>query len=168
MDDRFVMERKGRIEDLDRSIDVDYWQRLGPEAIFSAAWEMAVQAWKLKGRGADELPKDLDLWVEPTSENGARVFQALAHFGAPLAGVTPDDFSSEGLFYQMGSPPVRLDILTSVTGMRFEEAWPRRVERDLEGVRTPFISREDLIRIKSALGRPQDLMDVDALKKVPG
>ena len=110
--------------------------------------------------------KDLDLWVEPTRENGVRVFQALAHFGAPLAGVTPDDFSSEGLFYQMGSPPVRVDILTSVTGMRFEEAWPRRVERDLEGVRTPFISREDLIRIKSALGRPQDLMDVDALKKV--
>ena len=112
--------------------------------------------------------KDLDLWVEPTRENGARVFQALAHFGAPLAGVTPDDFSSEGLFYQMGSPPVRVDILTSVTGMRFEEAWPRRVERDLEGVRTPFLSREDLIQIKSALGRPQDLMDVDALKKAPG
>ena len=55
MDDGFVMERKGRIEDLDRSFDVDYWQRLGPEAIFSAAWEMVVQAWKLKGRSADEL-----------------------------------------------------------------------------------------------------------------
>ena len=55
MDDRFVMERKGRIEDLDRSFDVDYWRRLGPEAIFSAAWEMVIQAWKLKGRSADEL-----------------------------------------------------------------------------------------------------------------
>ena len=55
MDDRFVMEREGRIEDLDRSFDVDYWQRLGPEAIFSAAWEMVVQAWKLKGRRAGEL-----------------------------------------------------------------------------------------------------------------
>ncbi|MBI3694533.1 MAG: nucleotidyltransferase [Acidobacteria bacterium] len=112
--------------------------------------------------------KHLDLWVEPTIEDGSRVFEALGHFGALLAGVTPEDFSSEGFFYQMGSPPVRVDILTSVTGMRFEEAWPRRVERDLEGVRTPFISREDLIRIKSALGRRQDLMDVDALKKVPG
>ncbi len=52
---QFVMERKGRIEDLDRSFDIEYWQRLGPEAIFSAAWHMVVQAWEWKGRSADEL-----------------------------------------------------------------------------------------------------------------
>jgi hypothetical protein len=52
--DDFVMERKGRIEDLDRSFDVEYWQKLGPDAIFSAAWEMVVQAWEWKGRSADE------------------------------------------------------------------------------------------------------------------
>jgi len=55
MDSPFVMERKGRLEDLDRSFDVEYWQRLGPEAILSAAWEMAVEAWEQKGRSADEL-----------------------------------------------------------------------------------------------------------------
>ena len=111
--------------------------------------------------------KDLDLWVEPTAENGRRVFRALALFGAPLAGVTADDFSQEGLFYQMGRPPVRVDVLTSVTGMRFQEAWLNRVERDLGGIPAPFLSRDDLIRTKTALGRPQDLLDVEQLKKAP-
>jgi hypothetical protein len=109
--------------------------------------------------------KDLDLWVEPTIDNAKRVFQALARFGAPLAGVTPADFSQEGLFYQMGRPPVRVDVLTSVTGLRFEEAWLNRVERDFGGVPAPFISRDDLIQSKSALGRSQDLLDVEQLKK---
>jgi len=110
--------------------------------------------------------KDLDIWVEATQENGRRVYAALARFGAPLAGVTAADFSQQGLFYQMGRPPVRVDILTSVTGMQFEEAWPKRVEKDFGGVRTFFLSREDLIQIKTALGRPQDLLDVEKLKKV--
>src|SRR5712692_6136897 len=109
--------------------------------------------------------KDLDIWVEATQENGRRVYAALARFGAPLAGVTPADFSQPGLFYQMGRPPVRVDILTSVTGLEFEEAWPKRVEKDFGGVRAFFLSREDLIRIKTALGRPQDLLDVEQLKK---
>jgi len=109
--------------------------------------------------------KDLDVWVEPTPENAHRVHAALARFGAPLAGVGPADFSRPGLFYQMGRPPVRVDILTSVTGLEFADAWPRRVEKDLGGVRALFISRDDLIRVKAALGRPLDLIDVEALKK---
>ncbi len=110
--------------------------------------------------------KDLDLWVEASQENGRRVFQALARFGAPLAGVTAADFSQEGLFYQMGRPPVRVDVLTSVTGLTFPEAWPSRVETDFGGVRANIISLMDLIRIKSVLGRPQDLVDVGELRKV--
>jgi len=55
MNDPFVMERKGKLEDLDRSFDIQYWQRLGSAAIFSAAWEMVVQAWQLKGRSVSEL-----------------------------------------------------------------------------------------------------------------
>lgn len=111
--------------------------------------------------------KDLDVWVEATEDNARCVFQALTQFGAPLAGVTPADFSQEGLFYQMGRPPARVDILTSVTGVRFVDAWPRRVGVDFGGVGVNLVSRDDLIRMKSALGRPQDLMDVEELKKAP-
>jgi len=109
--------------------------------------------------------KDLDLWVEASEENGNRVHAALARFGAPLAGVTAADFSQPGLFYQMGRPPVRVDILTSVTGMQFVDAWAGRVEKDFSGVRAWFISRPDLICIKAALGRPRDLLDVEELEK---
>jgi predicted nucleotidyltransferase len=111
--------------------------------------------------------KDLDVWVEATEDNGRRVFRALGQFGAPLADVTPADFSQEGLFYQMGRPPARVDILTSVTGVRFADAWPRRTEVDFGGVGVNLVSRDDLICMKSALGRPRDLMDVEELKKAP-
>ncbi|MCH8962299.1 MAG: hypothetical protein IH820_13535 [Bacteroidetes bacterium] len=72
--------------------------------------------------------KDLDLWIKADQENAAAVFQALLEFGAPLEGMTEDDFAHEGYFYQMGIPPIRVDILMSVKGLTFEDAWTRRVE----------------------------------------
>jgi hypothetical protein len=65
--------------------------------------------------------KDLDVWVQANPENAAKVWQALAEFGAPLTGLGPDDFAHEGFFYQIGQPPVRVDILVSIRGAR-----PRR------------------------------------------
>ena len=109
--------------------------------------------------------KHLDLWVEANPENAERVYNALLEFGAPLEGMSSDDFAHEGYFYQMGIPPVRVDLLMSIKAMAFPEAWPNRVETDFAGVPVSFISREDLIRSKEALGRPQDLVDVESLKK---
>ncbi|MGI9173920.1 MAG: DUF6036 family nucleotidyltransferase [Rhodothermales bacterium] len=104
--------------------------------------------------------KDLDLWTRADAKNADAVYQALKAFGAPLENLTADDFAHEGYFYQMGMAPVRVDILMSITGVTFEEAWPRRAEVDFDGVQTFFISLEDLIASKQALGRPQDLIDV--------
>jgi len=67
--------------------------------------------------------KDLDIWVKADTENAARVFDALKTFGAPLAGMTKDDFAHEGHFYQIGVAPVRIDILMSIKGVEFAEAW---------------------------------------------
>ena len=109
--------------------------------------------------------KDLDLWVKADQENAAAVFQALLEFGAPLEGMTKDDFAHEGYFYQMGMPPVRVDILMSIKGLTFKDAWARRVEVDFDGILVPFISKQDLITTKRASGRPQDLIDVELLSQ---
>jgi predicted nucleotidyltransferase len=107
--------------------------------------------------------KDLDLWIRADQENAAAVFQALQAFGAPLVGMTEDDFAHEGYFYQIGVPPVRVDILMSIPGVTFQQAWAKRVEADVAGVKVFFISREDLIISKQATGRAQDLIDAELL-----
>jgi hypothetical protein len=110
--------------------------------------------------------KDLDLWISTDTENAALVYKALKIFGAPLAGLTEADFSEEGYFYQMGVPPVRVDILMGIPGGDFEQAWHNRNEVDFDGLVVPFISKQDLINSKKASGRPQDLIDADLLSKI--
>lgn len=109
--------------------------------------------------------KDLDLVIATDAENAAAVYKALKEFGAPLAGLTKNDFTDEGSFYQMGNPPVRVDILMGIPGIRFEDAWPRRNLVDFDDLTVPFMSREDLIASKKAAGRPQDLIDAEQLMK---
>ena len=109
--------------------------------------------------------KDLDLWISTNSANATGVYKALKEFGAPLSGLTEGDFSEEGYFYQMGVPPVRVDILMGIPGLDFEKAWNRRVEVDFDGLMVAFISKEDLITSKLASGRPQDLIDAETLSK---
>jgi hypothetical protein len=108
--------------------------------------------------------KDLDIFVQASQENARRVFRALRAFGAPLSGLTEKDFEQKGCWYQVGVSPVRVDIILALDGVTFEDAWVRRVESTIGGdVRAPFISKEDLIVAKKAAGRPQDLLDVEAL-----
>ena len=106
---------------------------------------------------------DLHLWVGTEPHNAGAVYEALREFGAPLSGMTARDFAEEGYFYQMGVPPVRVDVLMGIPGIGFEDAWARRVEVDFEGLLVPFISRDDLITAKRASGRPQDMIDIQSL-----
>ncbi len=123
---------------------------------------------------AHQLPRatgDLDVLVRPSDDNAARVYRALAAFGASLTahGVRPIDFATPGTVYQIGLPPRRIDVLTTISGVTFDEAWRGRVELDLHGERLPFLGREELIRNKRAAGRPKDLADVIALeRRAPG
>ena len=109
------------------------------------------------------LTKDLDIWIRSDLTNAEKVFKALVEFGAPLAGLTPHDFTEEGNFYRMGSPPVMVDLLFSLEGVVFQAAWQRRHISESDGIRLNFISKEDLITAKKLAGRPQDLLDVDKL-----
>ena len=110
--------------------------------------------------------KDLDLWVSTDSANAESVFKALREFGAPLTGLTEKDFSEEGYFFQIGIPPMRVDVLMGIPGVKFDECWQRRLEVDFEGLKVNFISKMDLIVAKRASGRPQDLLDADSLEQV--
>jgi hypothetical protein len=107
--------------------------------------------------------KDLDIWVEASSKNARAVFKALRTFGAPLADLAESDFAKEGFFYQMGRPPTRVDILMSIEGVRFADAWPNRVKTEFEGVSAYVISRKDLMENKRSLARPQDRLDLENL-----
>ena len=109
--------------------------------------------------------KDLDLWISTDSQNAAAVYKALKEFGAPLQDLTADDFADDGYFYQMGYPPVRIDILMGIPGIEFEIAWNNRAETHFEDLLVNFISKEDLIIAKIASGRPQDLLDVESLSQ---
>ena len=107
--------------------------------------------------------KDLDIWVSPDVENAKHVYAALESFGAPLEGVTVDDFTDMNIIYHMGRAPARIDILMSLKGLDFEESWANSVEAELGDVATRFLSPQDLIINKRLIGRPQDLMDVESL-----
>lgn len=107
--------------------------------------------------------KDLDVWIEASPENASRIFAALRAFGAPLTNVSPEDFASEGSIYQMGRPPVRVDVLTSLKGVSFADAWASREAAVFGGVGSHMISRRHLIINKQALGRPRDLLDASNL-----
>lgn len=109
--------------------------------------------------------KDLDVLISTDTENADAVYNSLKDFGAPLAGLTTKDFSEEGFFFQMGVPPVRVDVLMGIPGIKFDECWNRRMEVDFDGLNVIFISKQDLIVSKRAAGRPQDLMDADLLSQ---
>lgn len=126
---------------------------------------VVVGAHALSVHGVPRATGDLDLFVRPTPDNAARVVAALRRFGAPLEahGLTEDDLATAGTVYQLGLPPRRIDLLTSIDGVRFEEAWTTRVERDVAGVKVPFIGRDAFVRNKLATGRARDRLDVELL-----
>ncbi len=108
--------------------------------------------------------KDLDVWVEPSPANAARVHDALQAFGAPLQELTQGDLARAGLVFQIGVPPNRIDIVTAIDGVEFAEAWSGRAEATYGDQAVPVIGRNELIRNKRASGRPQDLLDLEVLE----
>jgi hypothetical protein len=126
---------------------------------------LLVGAYALAVHGRPRATGDLDIWVEPTAANARRVLSALRAFGAPLGDLREEDLNTPGVVFQIGIAPVRVDILTSATGIDFEGAWRRRVEAAFGDVRVPVISRADLIANKRAVGRTRDLADVESLEQ---
>ena len=125
---------------------------------------LVVGAHAVAVHGRPRATGDLDLWVRPTADNAARVWKALAAFGAPLATLTPADLVRPDLVFQIGLPPARIDVLTGISGVAFDEAWPRRVLVTVSGQAVAVLGREDLLKNKKSAGRPRDLADVAELE----
>ncbi len=128
---------------------------------------LVVGAHALAFHGHPRFTGDLDILVHNEEENAQRAFQAIAAFGFPASGLAASDFQQRDQIIELGRPPQRISILTSLSGVEFGEAWESRVHGHLDHVPVAFLSRECLIRNKKATDRPQDRADVAALES-PG
>lgn len=126
---------------------------------------LVIGAHALAAHGVIRGTKDLDVWVRPSDENARRVFTALARFGAPMSGAQVADFTRPGIVFQIGVPPVRIDVTTVIDGLTFEEAWTERIVTQYGDQPIAVLSREHLILNKRATARPQDLADIASLEQ---
>lgn len=126
---------------------------------------LVVGAYALAVLGRPRATGDLDVWVDATPENAPRTLAALRDFGAPLEDLGLEDLSRPGVLYQIGLPPLRIDVLTTIDGVDFAAAWRRRIEADFDGVPVPVIGRADFLANKRATGRLKDLADAERLSK---
>jgi hypothetical protein len=129
---------------------------------------LVVGAHALAAHGVPRATGALDIWVRPTPQNAERTLRALASFGAPLADLVPEDLTRPDTVFQIGLPPGRIDILSGITGVAFDEAWARRVPVVVAGVGLAVLSKADFIANKTALGRPKDLADMAMLAEADG
>jgi len=125
---------------------------------------LVVGAHALAAYGYVRATKDLDVWVRPEPENADRVLKALLAFGATLADLTANDLSKAGTIFQIGVPPLRIDLITSIEGVEFDEAWPDRLQTTFAGAPVFIISRHHLIVNKKSAARLQDLADIERLE----
>jgi hypothetical protein len=115
--------------------------------------------------GHPRMTGDIDIFVEISEANAVKIEKVLVEFGFASLGLAAKDFLEPRTIVQLGYPPNRIDVLTSLSGVTFEEAWARRLEVDDAGLSLPFLSRDDVLANKAATGRPKDLADLDALSK---
>ena len=126
---------------------------------------LVVGAHALAAHGLVRATKDLDVWVRPEPGNAARALAALAEFGAPLHDLTVDDLARPGLIFQIGVAPIRIDVITAIDGVEFEDAWAERLAASFADQAAGVLSRRHLIVNKRAAGREQDLLDVKWLER---
>lgn len=144
---------------------IDDFRDLLKELVAGEARFLIVGAHALSAHGVPRATVDLDIWIRSDADNAQRVYEALARFGAPLdaLGVTVSDFTQAEMVAQFGLPPHRVDILTSISGVSFDDAWEDRLEGDVEGVRVPIIGLRSFVLNKRASGRKKDLADLESL-----
>jgi hypothetical protein len=126
---------------------------------------LVVGAYAVAAHSRPRATGDIDLWVEASADNSRRVFRALAAFGAPMEHVDEQTFREADIVLQIGVPPIRIDVLTGIDGISFDEAWPNRVPSTVGKAPTHVLGRVDLIRNKKASGRAKDLADLERLER---
>ncbi len=130
----------------------------GVEYLLVGAYALAVHG-LVRGTG------DIDVWVRPTSGNAARVYRAVLAFGAPAEQFSAEDFTKPDSVVQLGVPPLRIDIMTGISGVEFSAAWEARTTTVLDGITVPVLSRAHVVANKRAAGRPKDRLDLRWLEE---
>jgi hypothetical protein len=126
---------------------------------------IVVGAYALSAHGYPRATGDIDIWIEPNSDNSKKLIRSLARFGAPLFDVSEEDFTKEGTIFQIGVAPRRIDILTAIDGVEFQSANAHKLEILIDEMNIPVLSLQDLIKNKESTGREQDALDAKILKK---
>ena len=124
---------------------------------------LVVGGYALAFHGAPRYTGDLDLYVRPTPGNGDRIVAALADFGFASLGLKQEDFVQPDQVVQLGVPPIRVDMITSIDGVTWEEASAGKVQGEYGGVPVYFIGRTEFLRNKRAAGRQKDRADLETL-----
>lgn len=127
---------------------------------------LVVGAYALAVHGLPRATGDIDVWIRPTPKNAERTLRALNRFGAPLHDLTCSDLTYEGTVFQIGVAPRRIDLLTAIDAVSFEDAWAERVQVTVDGLTVPVIGRGALLRNKKATGRARDLADAEQLEQI--
>ena len=125
-----------------------------------------VGAYALAAHGYPRATMHIDIWVMPSPENADAVLRALSRFGAPLNNLTKEDLLKDGTIFQIGVAPRRIDIITTVTGLQFENTYQNSISVNIEGIEVRIPSIDDLILNKRATGRTKDLADAEALESL--
>ncbi|MEY4168793.1 MAG: hypothetical protein RIR52_2617 [Acidobacteriota bacterium] len=126
---------------------------------------LIVGAYALAAHGNPRATGDIDIWVGDDPENGKAVIRALARFGAPISGLTIDDFTVPDTIIEIGVAPCRIDIITVIDGVIFGDAWKNKIEIDVDGLSLFILSKADLLKNKLAANRDKDQSDIAWLKK---
>ena len=127
---------------------------------------LLVGAYALAAHGYPRATMDIDIWVMPSPQNADAVLRALRRFGAPLHNLTKEDLQKDGTIFQIGVAPRRIDIITTASGLQFEDAYGQSLSLNIEGIELHIPSIDDLIRNKRAAGRTKDMADVEALESL--
>lgn len=147
----------------------DDWVDLLHALLDADARFLVVGAHALAAHGVPRATQDLDVWIDATGDNPDRIWRALVAFGAPMTSlsIARDDFTHPNAVIQLGLPPSRIDLLTSLDGLSvFYEAWSTRLLVEVRGRKVPVLGRQSLIQTKRATGRHKDLADLEALGEI--
>lgn len=125
---------------------------------------IVVGAWARAFHGEPRMTGDIDFWIRRSPENAEKLLRVVREFGFGSLGLTLSDFLADDIVIQLGYPPRRIDIITKLTGLSFEEGWRDKVPGTLDDVGVYYLSKEHFIRNKRATGRAKDLADVEAIE----
>ena len=124
-----------------------------------------VGAYALAAHGFPRATGDIDIWVRNSFENAQKVMRALMRFGAPISCFSEEDFTAPDVIVQLGVEPCRIDLMTGIDGVEFDEAWQNKIIITIDDLEIDILSKEDLLRNKLAAGRDKDQGDIVWLEK---